>query len=101
MSIIQACGFTLGMGGGSLVSVRLGQKRDDEANQIASTAFFTAIAIGASETILPYAHAYARYIFWGAPVMCASFVLNNVLHSEGIAFLILLSWFCGEKQFAA
>ena len=41
MSIIQACGFTLGMGAGSLVSVRLGQKRNDEANQIASTAFFT------------------------------------------------------------
>ena len=51
MSIIQACGFTLGMGGGSLVSVRLGQKRDDEANQIASTSFFTAIAIGALITL--------------------------------------------------
>lgn len=110
MSIIQACGFTLGMGGGSLVSVRLGQKRNDEANQIASTAFFTAIAIGAlitlfgnifanqflalvgaSETILPYAHAYARYIFWGAPIMCASFVLNNVLRSEGKAFFSMIA----------
>ena len=110
MSIIQACGFTLGMGAGSLVSVRLGQKRNDEANQIASTAFFTAIAIGAlitifgnifsnqflalvgaSETILPYAHDYARYIFWGAPVMCASFVLNNVLRSEGKAFFSMIA----------
>ena len=110
MSIIQACGFTLGMGAGSLVSLRLGQKRNDEANQIASTAFFTAIAIGAlitlfgnifsnqflalvgaSETILPYAHDYARYIFWGAPVMCASFVLNNVLRSEGKAFFSMIA----------
>lgn len=110
MFIIQACGFTLGMGAGSLVSVRLGQKRNDEANQIASTAFFTAIAIGAlitlfgnifsnqflalvgaSETILPYAHDYARYIFWGAPVMCASFVLNNVLRSEGKAFFSMIA----------
>lgn len=110
MSIIQACGFTLGMGGGSLVSVRLGQKRNDEANQIASTAFFTAIAIGAlitilgnifanqflslvgaSETILPYARDYARYIFWGAPIMCASFVLNNVLRSEGKAFFSMIA----------
>ena len=29
MSIIQACGFTLGMGSGSLVSIRLGQKRNE------------------------------------------------------------------------
>ena len=110
MSIIQACGFTLGMGGGSLVSVRLGQKRNDEANQIASTAFFTALAIGAlitilgnifsaqflslvgaSETVLPYARDYARYIFWGAPLMCASFVLNNVLRSEGKAFFSMIA----------
>ena len=40
-----------GMGGGSLVSVRLGQKRNDEANQIASTAFFTAIGIVALITL--------------------------------------------------
>ncbi len=110
MSIIQACGFTLGMGGGSLVSVRLGQKRNDEANYIASTAFFTALGIGAlitilgtifsnqfltligaSDTILPYAHDYARYIFWGAPIMCASFVLNNVLRSEGKAFFSMIA----------
>ena len=110
MSIIQACGFTLGMGGGSLVSIRLGQKRNEEANCIASTAFFTALGVGtlilifgtlfagqflklvgASETILPYARDYARYIFWGAPVMCAAFVLNNVLRSEGKAFFSMIA----------
>ena len=42
MSIIQACGFTLGMGSGSLVSIRLGQKRNEEASVISSTAFFAA-----------------------------------------------------------
>ena len=31
----------------------------------------------ATPTILPYARDYARYILFGAPVMCASFVLNN------------------------
>lgn len=101
MSIIQACGFTLGMGSGSLVSIRLGQKRNEEASVITSTAFFAAIGvgvlvtcfgiifaqgllsfIGASESVLPYAKDYAGYIFWGAPFMCASFVLNNNLRSE-------------------
>ncbi|MBR1639159.1 MAG: MATE family efflux transporter [Treponema sp.] len=110
MSIIQACGFTLGMGAGSLVSIRLGQKRNEEASVIASTAFFAAIFIGllitlfgnlfarqflslvgASEAVLPYASAYARYIFWGAPFMCASFVLNNVLRSEGKAFFSMIA----------
>lgn len=110
MSIIQACGFTLGMGSGSLVSIRLGQKRNDDATKLTSTAFFTALAfglvitvfgvlfsknvltlIGASESILPYAIDYARYIFWGAPFMCASFVLNNVLRSEGKSFLSMIA----------
>lgn len=110
MSIIQACGFTLGMGAGSLVSIRLGQKRNEEANVIASTALFSALGIGllvtifgnlfssqflslvgASEAVLPYAQAYARYIFWGAPFMCASFVLNNVLRSEGKAFFSMIA----------
>ena len=45
MSIIQACGFTLGMGSGSLVSISLGQKRNEEASIISSTAFFAALRI--------------------------------------------------------
>lgn len=110
MSIIQACGFTLGMGSGSLVSIRLGQKRDEEASSISSTALFSALGIGllitifgnlfanqflslvgASESVLPYAKDYAKFIFWGAPFMCASFVLNNVLRSEGKAFFSMIA----------
>ena len=110
MSIIQACGFTLGMGSGSLVSIRLGQKRNEEASIISSTAFFAALGIGilitcfgnvfanavlsfvgAGETVLPYAKDYARFIFWGAPFMCASFVLNNDLRSEGKAFFSMIA----------
>ena len=110
MSIIQACGFTLGMGSGSLISIKLGQKKNDEATVISSTALFTALAIGllitifgnifsggllslvgASESVLPYAKDYARFIFWGAPFMCASFVLNNDLRSEGKAFFSMIA----------
>ncbi len=110
MSIIQACGFTLGMGAGSLISIKLGQKKNDEGSVICSTSFFTAIIIGilitifgvlfssgflhlvgASEAVLPYAKAYARYIFLGAPFMCASFVLNNCLRSEGKSFFSMIA----------
>ena len=110
MSIIQACGFTLGMGSGSLVSIRLGQKRNEEASIISSTAFFAALAVGilitcfgnvfargvlsfagADQSVLPYAQDYARFIFWGAPFMCASFVLNNDLRAEGKAFFSMIA----------
>ena len=102
ISIIQACGFGFGMGCGSLISRRLGQKKDEEANIFASSAFFAAAFIGAvigvfgllflsplmtllgsTADILPYSMSYAKYILIGAPLSCASFVLNNILRAEG------------------
>lgn len=109
MTIIQAVGFTLGMGSGSLLARRLGEKNKKAADTYASTAFFTSLAIGsvimifgqlfskqlmnllgATETILKYALDYGTYILWAAPVMCASFVLNNILRSEGKASLAMI-----------
>ncbi|MCR5732466.1 MAG: MATE family efflux transporter [Sphaerochaetaceae bacterium] len=106
MAIIQAIGFTLGQGGGAFVSRLLGARRVDEAIEAASSAFFASLFIGlvlaifgltfteplmrtlgATETILPYARAYGEYIFYAAPIMCASVVLNNLLRSEGKAML--------------
>lgn len=40
MAIMQAIGFTIGMGSGILSSRRLGAGKRDEANQIASSAVF-------------------------------------------------------------
>lgn len=109
MAMIQAVGFTLGMGGGNYISRSLGNKNDDLADRTAATAFFTAIAagllmtaggllfldrlvrmLGATETIAPYARAYAQYILLGAPVMTGSFVMNNLLRSQGFAFYAML-----------
>ena len=96
-------------GSGSNISRLLGQEKKDEADRVASTAFFTALLLGlcitvigllsmknlmrllgATETILPYAQDYARYILFGAPIMCASFVMNNDLRSEGKAVLSMM-----------
>ena len=104
MAIIQAIGFTFGNGSGNYVSRLLGQKRKEEAEQVAATGFFTGIlaglvltvvgllfldplvsALGATETILPYARDYARYILLGAPWMVGALVLNNLLRFEGSA----------------
>ena len=104
MAIIQAIGFTFGMGSGSWISRLLGAKEESQATEVAATGFYSAIFIcvvmslvgewkldelmrilGASETILPYAREYARYILLAAPIMASSFVLNNILRSEGHA----------------
>lgn len=109
MAIIQAIGFTLGMGAGSLISAKLGEKKNDDAQKIGAMAFYSALTIGllltifgllfinplmkglgSTETVLPYAKAYASYILYGAPIMAGSFVLNNILRSEGKANLAMI-----------
>ena len=106
MAIIQAVGFTVGMGSGSIASRLLGQDRGEEANVYASTGVVTALVLGlvmavlghhwrgelmwllgSTETIYPYALDYAFYITLGAPVMILSFTLNNLLRWQGKANL--------------
>ncbi len=108
-SIIQAVGFGLAMGAGSLVSRLLGEKDHEGAGKYASCAFFSACffgllltigcminlpgllrLFGSTETILPYATEYAFIILLGAPLMCSSFVISNILRAEGKATLAML-----------
>lgn len=105
MSIIQAVSFMFGMGAGTNVSQALGARDEERARRFVSTAFFTAFGtgiviavacnlsidplvrfLGATETIAPYAKDYASYIFYAAPFMMCSFVMNNLLRFEGLAF---------------
>ncbi|HWQ51212.1 MAG TPA: MATE family efflux transporter [Terriglobales bacterium] len=109
MMIIQAIGFTLGMGSGNRISRLLGQKEEEEAAKVASTGFFTAFflgvalgvlglifidplveVLGATETIAPYAKDYLKYILIGTPFMASSFVLNNILRYQGSSFYSML-----------
>lgn len=109
MAIIQAVGFTLGMGSGSILSRKIGGGDLEEANEYSSTGIIFAFllgtilaivgiifqdkiinSLGATETILPYAKDYAHYIFIGAPFMITSFVLNNQLRFQGKATLSML-----------
>lgn len=102
MAMIQAIGFTLGMGSGNYISRSLGNRDEETAGRSAATAFFTAMAIGilialfgtlfskpmvymlgATDTIAPYAQDYARYILIAAPFMLSSFVMNNILRAQG------------------
>lgn len=104
MAIIQAIGFTIGMGSGSIISRLLGEKKGDEAQEVASSALFCGIlfgillilgvsfkmpqlmkSFGATDTILPYAVSYGRYIVLGAPFMMGVYALNNILRYQGKA----------------
>lgn len=103
MAIIQAVGFTVGMGSGSIISRLLGEKKGNDATKIATSGLFMGLILGiiitvasmlkindlmllfgATDTILPFAKKYATYIIFGAPVMIGSFVLNNILRSQGL-----------------
>lgn len=51
MAIIQAIGFTLGMGSGTIVSLHLGAKEEEKATWRRSTGFFSAIVLGLALTV--------------------------------------------------
>ncbi len=109
MAIIQAVGFTIGMGTGSMISRFLGGNDEEKASEAASSALFLGLSLGillaagacfkikdlmllfgATDTILPYAVSYAKYIILGAPIMIGSFILNNILRSQGRAKYAML-----------
>jgi len=114
MAIIQALGFMLGHGSGTIISRRLGSQDTHAATRFASTSFFTALAfgvvlavvglatlpdfmmlLGSTETILPHACAYARPILLAAPLMISSLVMNNILRYEGKANLAMVGLVTG------
>ena len=52
MAIIQAIGFMLGHGAGSIISRRLGQRDEAAAQRFASTSFFAALAAGCTLSVV-------------------------------------------------
>ena len=114
MAIIQALGFMLGHGAGTIISRSLGSRNTTAATRFASTSFFTALVfgvvltvaglgtlphfmmlLGSTETILPHACAYARPILIAAPLMISSLVMNNILRYEGKASFAMIGLVTG------
>ena len=109
MAIIQAFGFMFGHGAGSIIARRLGAQDEESATNYASVSFFSALfagiifgcvgllfidplmyLFGSTDTILPYAKEYGRFILVATPIMMTSFVLNNILRYEGKAYLAMI-----------
>ena len=102
MAVILAIGLFFGHGSGNAISRSLGEQRQEDAARMLSTGFFCCFALGvliavfgllfleplakllgATETILPYACDYMRYILLGTPFMAATLTLNNQLRFQG------------------
>lgn len=114
MGLIQAFGFTFGMGSGSILSRKLGKGDVESARITASTGFAMALLcgmlistfgllfitpfmtlLGSTITILPYATDYSTFILIAAPAMTCSCVLNNVLRYEGKALFSMMGLVSG------
>ena len=115
MSIIQAIGFTFGMGSGSIISRLLGKRDREGADKVFSSSLFISCICGLlvlifgfaffepmlrllgskAADVLDYSKQYAVYILIAAPFMCMSFVLNNVLRAEGKATLSMIGLVVG------
>ena len=107
--LIMMCGSMLAVGANSYIARLLGQNEDKKASQVLSTAFFTAMGIGAllmvfgtifmtpmvrllgaTPTCEQYSIDYATYVLYAAPFMAANFVMNQCLRSEGSATLSMV-----------
>ena len=109
MSLIQAIAFYFGQGSGNFISRALGSQRAEDAEKMAAVGFFSSfitgclIAVagfvlmepslrffGSTDTILPYAKEYYRYILLGTPFIMSCFVMNNQMRLQGNAFLSMI-----------
>lgn len=101
---ITLVGSLIGAGACSYIARLLGAKRDDDANQVMSTSFFSGFVIGiflliaglvgieplvnllgATDDCRQYSMQYANYVLLAAPFMIGSFIMNMCLRSEGSA----------------
>ncbi|MCR5617068.1 MAG: MATE family efflux transporter [Clostridiales bacterium] len=115
MALIQAGGFLFGQGSGSILSRKLGKGDKESASRTASTGFLLSLSLGiimsvlcfifleplvfflgSTETIAPYAYDYIFFILLTAPLVVATFTLNNILRYEGRAFYGMIGLLLGS-----
>lgn len=113
-AVMQGIAFMLGHGGGTFIARYLADKNTREASKYISTSFFTGgligciimglgllfleplvLFLGSTQTILPHAMDYGRWILLAAPFIICSFILNNGLRYEGKAFYAMFGLTAG------
>jgi len=100
--IIMAFGMLVGIGASAVISIRLGEKNKEAANNILGNALILVtiisvlvslfgvlflnellILFGASANSIPYAKTFIRIILIGAVFQNIGFGLNNIIRAEG------------------
>lgn len=114
MLITLSLGVLFGIGGATLFSMRLGQKREAEAEKVLGNAFILLVLsgtiymifgqiflepllrlFGASDTILPYSMDYMRIIFFGVVFQMLSMGLNHFIRADGSPKIAMYTMFLG------
>ncbi len=100
--IIMAFSMLIGIGGNTLVSIKLGQNNKEEADKVAGNSFILLILVSLSISVLgliflkpllkifgsspsnfQYAYDYMKIILIGAPLQAIGFGMNNFIRGEG------------------
>lgn len=114
MLVALSIGVLFGIGGATLFSIKLGEKKQHEAEGILGNAFVLLIitgllfsiagqaflkplltVLGASSVILPYASEYMQIILLGAVFQITSLGINNFMRADGNPRLAMLTMFMG------
>ncbi|MGE5707999.1 MAG: MATE family efflux transporter [Bacteroidota bacterium] len=108
--ILMAFGTLIGIGAGALVSIRLGEQKHGEAENILGNAFTLILLLallvsggclfflepllthlGASARIMPYAKDFISIILYGSVFQYLSFGLGSLIRSEGNPRLAMMT----------
>lgn len=114
MIILMSMGVLFGIGGATLFSIRLGEKKLEEAENVLGNAFTLLVLaglsflvfgqlfltplltlFGASADILPFAISYMRIIFFGATFQVVSMGMNNFIRADGNPTIAMMTMFMG------
>lgn len=114
MLVMMAFAMLIGIGANSLVAIRLGEQKKEEAEVIMGNALVLLVVInivitiaglafldpllklfGASEAVLPYARTYMSIILWGAVFQAVGMGMNNFIRSEGNPRIAMITMLIG------
>lgn len=112
--VLMAIAMLFGIGGGTMFSIKLGEKKPEEAEKylgnaaamlISSAIFYTIISLiflqplliifGASQQVTPYAMEYMRIVLWGSVLQGLGMGLNNFIRADGSPKIAMVSLFLG------
>ncbi|WP_207289803.1 MATE family efflux transporter [Senegalia massiliensis] len=114
MLIIMAFSMLIGIGATSLISIKLGENKKEEAEKILGNGMFLLVIVaviisalgliflnpllklfGASSSVLPYSRDYLQIILAGAIFQTVGFGMNNFIRAEGNPKTAMLTMLIG------